>query len=101
MTVDDEAVEEAQTITNALLTTVHTQPNEGDVAKGRKPDTPEQKLLKLIRNVDVAFVGTAQVVDFAGTPLIRQSIEDEAKWDIEEVYIQCKTCGGVWGRADQ
>jgi hypothetical protein len=60
---------------------VHTQPNEGIVAKGsRNPNTPEQKLLKLrIRNVDVAFIGTARIVNFAGTPLTHQSIEDEAK----------------------
>jgi hypothetical protein len=48
VTVDDEAVEEAQTFTNALLATVNTQLYKGGAVKAcRKPNTPWQNIVKL------------------------------------------------------
>jgi hypothetical protein len=44
VTVDDEAVEEAQTFTNALLATVHTQLYEGGAVKAGRP-TPRGRTL--------------------------------------------------------
>jgi hypothetical protein len=72
-----------------LLATVRTQLlHKGGAVKGRKPDTPWQKIVKLAHLVDVKFLGTAQVVNFAGTILTRQLTEvEEAEWNFKEVHI--------------
>jgi hypothetical protein len=55
---------------------VHTQLHEGGAVKGRKPDSPWQKIVKLAHVVNVKFLGIAQVVNFAGARLIRQSMKE-------------------------
>jgi hypothetical protein len=67
---------------------MRTQLHERGAVKGRKPDTPWQKIVKLAHLVDVKFLGIAPVVNFAGTRLTHQSMEvEEGGWNLKEVYF--------------